>query len=56
MIKKIGKCSIGYIGCEHEETFYFDDNTTEEQMEQELWEWAEQFLETWFEDDEDDEE
>ena len=52
MIKRVGKCGIGFHGAEYEETFYFEDGTTEEQMQAELFEWAEQFLEAWFEDDE----
>ena len=55
MIKRIGKCGIGFPVAEYEETFCFDDGTTEEQMQDELYEWAEQFLEAWLEDDEEDE-
>lgn len=52
MIKRVGKCGIGFYGAEYEETFYFEDGTTEEQMQDDLYEWAEQFLEAWFEDGE----
>jgi len=52
MITKIGKCGIGFIGAEHEEIFEFDDNTSEEEMNNAVWELAEQFLEAWLEDEE----
>lgn len=53
MITRIGRCGIGYSGATHEEVFEFEDGTSEKEMENELWEWAEQFLEAWFEDGED---
>lgn len=52
MIKRIGTCGFGYPGATHTEEFEFPDNYTEEEMESELWEWASQFVEVWFEDDE----
>lgn len=53
MIRKIGRCGVGYPNATHEELFEFEDGTSEKEMENELWEWAEQFLEAWFEDGED---
>ena len=52
MIRKIGRCGIGYANAMHEEVFEFEDDASEKEMEDELWEWAEQFLEAWFEDGE----
>ena len=49
MIKRIGKCSFGFEGATYEEEFEFPDHYTEEEMEQELSEWASQFVEMWFE-------
>lgn len=49
MIKRIGKCGIGFSGVTHTETFEFPDGYTEEEMIKELWEWATQFVEIWFE-------
>lgn len=50
MIKRMGKCSFGFEGVTYEEEFEFPDNYTEEEMEKELSEWANQFVEMWFED------
>jgi len=50
MITRIGKCGVGYSGATQEEVFEFEDGTSEKEMQDELWDWAEQFLEAWFED------
>ena len=55
MIRKIGRCGVGYPNATYEELFEFEDGTSEKEMENELWEWAEQFLEAWFVDEEDNE-
>ena len=46
-------CSIGYPSAMHEEIFEIDDNWSKEDIEYELWQWAEQFLEAWIEDADD---
>ena len=48
MKKIIAHCGIGYIGAEHEEEFEFDDNVTEEEILQVIEEWADQFIEVWY--------
>lgn len=50
MIKRIGKCTFGFAGATCVSEFEFPDNYTEEEMEKELSEWANQFVEIWFED------
>lgn len=50
MIKRIGKCSFGFPDKTYTEEFEFPDNSTEEEMEKELAEWANQFIVMWFED------
>lgn len=49
MIVRIGKCSFGSPETIYEEVFEFPDDYTEGEMEQELSEWANQFVEIWFE-------
>ena len=44
MIKVKATCGIGFAGAEHEEEFEFDDGYTEDEMVEEVWEWAQQFL------------
>ena len=44
MIKVIATCGIGFSGAEQEEEFEFDDDYTETEIEEEIWNWAEQFL------------
>lgn len=57
MIKVKATCGIGFCGAYHEEEFEFDDSCTEKEMEDEIYEWAEQFLDVnWEIIDEDDEE
>ena len=48
MKKIIAHCGIGYIGAEHEEEIEFDDNVTEEEILQVIEEWADQFIEVWY--------
>lgn len=53
MIERVGKCNFGFWQEETiEETFTFEDGTTEADMQTELWAWAEGLLNAWFEDDE----
>lgn len=49
MKRIIAHCGIGYIGAEHEDEFCFDDNITESEIEDEIYDWANQFLEIWWE-------
>ena len=42
-------CGIGFAGAVYEEEFEFEDEATEEEISDEINEWAEQFLETWWE-------
>jgi len=44
MIKVKATCGIGFCGSEHEEDFEFDDSWTAQEIEDEIWNWAEQFL------------
>lgn len=49
-MKKIRACcSIGYRGAEHKEEFEFEDEVTDDEIDDEIYEWAKQFLETWWE-------
>lgn len=48
---RIGKCSFGSSNTIYEEVFEFPGDYTEKEMEQELSEWANQFVEIWFEED-----
>ena len=48
MKKIIAHCGIGYCGAEHEEEFEFDDNYTDEEIEEEIYDWATQFLDVWW--------
>ncbi len=44
-MKKIhASASFGYAGATHETTFEFADYVTEEEIEEEVWEWAAQFV------------
>lgn len=49
MIKRIGCCGFGFPHATYTEEFEFPDNYTEEEMEKELSEWANQFVEIWWE-------
>lgn len=44
MIKVKATCGIGFYGAEHEEEFEFDDDYTEQEIDDEIWEWATQWL------------
>ena len=44
MIKVIATCGFGFCGAEREEEFEFTDGYTEQEIEEDIWEWAEQFL------------
>lgn len=48
MKKIVAHCGIGYHGAEHEDVFEFEDTFTQEEIEEEIWEWATQFLEIWW--------
>ena len=39
-------CGIGYAGAEHEEEF--EDDATEDEILEEVKDWAEQYLEFWW--------
>ena len=41
-------CGIGYVGAEHEEEFEFEDDATEDEISEAVKEWAEQYLEIWW--------
>lgn len=41
-------CGIGYAGAEHEEEFEFEDDATEDEILEEVKDWAEQYLEIWW--------
>ena len=45
-------CNIGFPSATQEDVFEFDDTCTEEDIQYELWQWAEQFLEAWTEEEE----
>lgn len=40
MIIVLVKCGNGYCGCESEEAFFYDDGTTESEMEEDILCWA----------------
>lgn len=44
MIKVIATCGFGFGEAEREEEFEFTDDYTEREIEKDIWEWAEQFL------------
>lgn len=33
-------CSNGYVGCEGEDVFFYDDDDTDKVIGEELWDWA----------------
>lgn len=58
-MKKIhAVASFGFRGASYEDDFEFDDDATEKEIEDEIWEWAQQFVDVDFEEieQEDDEE
>ena len=36
----LAKCDNGYCGCDCEDVFFYDNDTTETEIEEDLWEWA----------------
>ena len=44
---------IGFCGANHEEDFEFDDDASLEEIEDEIWQWANEFVEVDFEIEED---
>ena len=46
--------SFGYHGAYYEDDFEFDDDATREDIEDEVWEWAQQFVDIEFEEIEED--
>ena len=42
-------CGIGFAGATYDEEFEFDDDMTDDEINNEINDWAEQFLETWWE-------
>ena len=49
-MKKIhARASFGYTGAYYEDDFEFDDDATEKEIEDEIWDWAEQFVDVDFE-------
>lgn len=56
MKKVVFNCSIGFPNAVHTDEFEFEDDYTEEEIAEELWDWAQQFLDAWVEEvDEEDE-
>ena len=52
-MKKIrAHCGIGFAGATYEEEFEFEDDVTDYEINDEIYDWAEQFLETWWEESE----
>ena len=49
-MKKIhARASFGYCNAYYEDDFEFNDDTTEKEIEDEIWEWAQQFVDIDFE-------
>lgn len=42
-------CGIGFAGAEHYESFEFPDDMTDDEINDEIYDWAKQFLEVWWE-------
>lgn len=49
MKRIIAHCGIGYRGAVHDEEFEFPDDTTEEKIFEIVNEWAQQYVEVWWE-------
>lgn len=45
-------CGIGFAGANYEEEFEFPDDMTDDEINDAINDWAEQFLETWWEEEE----
>lgn len=55
-MKKVhATASFGYVGATHEEDFEFEDEYTDDEIEREIWEWAEQYVDVEFEIEEEEE-
>lgn len=55
-MKKVhATASFGFVGADHEEDFEFDDAWTDDEIEKEIWQWAEEFVEVDFEIEEEEE-
>lgn len=50
MRKIIAHCGIGYQGAKHVEEFEFPDDMSQEEIDKEVYEWALQYLEVWWDD------
>lgn len=42
-------CGIGFVGATHEEEFEFPDDASSEEITEVVSEWADQFVESWWE-------
>lgn len=49
MKKVIAKANFGFWGAEHKTEFEFEDDATEEEMEEVIWEWAAEYIDISFE-------
>lgn len=49
MRKIKARCGIGFVGENYEEEFEFEDDMSDENIEKEIYEWAQQFLEVCWE-------
>lgn len=56
MKKVIFNCGIGFPSAIQSTEVEFNDNYTEEEITEELWNWAQQFLEAWIEEVDEEEE
>lgn len=45
MKKILVRCSFGYANAYHEEIMEFEDNVTEDEISDSVWDWATQFIE-----------
>ena len=45
MIYVKAEASFGFVRATHEEEFEFPDDYTDEEIESEIWDWAQQFVE-----------
>ena len=55
-MKKVhATASFGYATAVHEEDFEFEDDYTDEEIQNEIWEWAEQFVDIDYEIEEEEE-
>ena len=51
MRKIKAQCGIGFVGANYEEEFEFEDDMSDEDIEKEIYEWAQQFLEVCWEEE-----